>query len=264
MELTYQTIGTYYSASNEKYQLPIQSGLDKEEKGHISLNPNLDYNQVLADLNDFSHIWVIFHFHKSKGWKPKIDVPRSSKKKGVLSTRSPHRPNSIGLSCVKLLEIEKNKLWLEAPDLINETPILDIKPYLSYCDSVPNANNGWLEALEKPKEHKINFDTMAHEQLEWLKENNVNLFEYMNTTLSFYPYPNKKKRVKLNKSDNDIIHCELSCKTWRINYRLNTKDDTLVVQNIFSGYHEEYLNFDKISKWPDVPLHNLFNEKFNL
>ncbi len=263
MELSYQTIGMFHSASNEKYQLPIQSGLDKDESGYISLDPSLDYNQVLSDLNGFSHIWVIFHFHKSAGWKPKVNVPRSSTKKGVFSTRSPHRPNSVGLSCVKLTKIEKNMLWLEAPDLINETPILDIKPYLSYCDSIPDADKGWLEDLEKPQEHEIFFTNSASRQLSWLKENHVDLLEYIDTTLKFYPNPDKKKRIVLIKKENEIYHCELSCKTWRINYQLNMNKQSLTVVHIFSGYKEEYLNFEIKSNWPDVPLHNLFNEKFN-
>ncbi len=112
----------------------------------IELQPKLSL--AIRDLEHFSHIWIIYWLHLNQGWNPLVRPPgRGAQKRGVLATRAPHRPNPIGLSAVRLLAIEQNRLTIDAGDLLDGTPVLDIKPYLPYADQIEDANSGWLEEL---------------------------------------------------------------------------------------------------------------------
>jgi tRNA-Thr(GGU) m(6)t(6)A37 methyltransferase TsaA len=104
--------------------------------------------KVFQDLYGFERIWLIFAFHLSEGWKSSVKPPRGGPKRGVLATRSPHRPNSIGLSAVELIRIEGRTLHLRGVDLLDGTPVLDIKPYVPYADAFPAARAGWIDELD--------------------------------------------------------------------------------------------------------------------
>jgi tRNA (adenine37-N6)-methyltransferase len=104
---------------------------------------------ALRDLAGFERIWLIFAFHLSEGWAPLVQPPRGPKaRRGVLATRSPHRPNAIGLSAVELVAIEGRTLRLRGVDLLDGTPVLDVKPYVPYADAFPGARAGWIDALD--------------------------------------------------------------------------------------------------------------------
>lgn len=100
------------------------------------------------DLAGFERIWLVFVFNRSEGWKAEVKPPRGGGKRSVLATRSPHRPNAIGLSAVQLLGIEGSCLQVCGVDLLDGTPILDIKPYVPYADAFPDAAAGWIDALD--------------------------------------------------------------------------------------------------------------------
>ena len=100
------------------------------------------------DLAGFQRIWLVFVFHRSEGWKAEVKPPRGGGKRGVLATRSPHRPNAIGLSAVELLAIEGRCLRVRGVDLLDGTPILDIKPYVPYADAFPDSAAGWIDAID--------------------------------------------------------------------------------------------------------------------
>lgn len=94
-------------------------------------------------------VWILAHLHLNQGYNVKVTPPRGPKvKRGLLATRSPHRPNAIGLSAVTLQGVEKNRLILGPCDLIDGTPILDIKPYIPYADAFPDSKAGWVDALD--------------------------------------------------------------------------------------------------------------------
>lgn len=100
------------------------------------------------DLEGFERIWLIFAFHRSEGWKAEVRPPRGGGKRSVLATRSPHRPNAIGLSAVRLLSVEAGALRVSGIDLLDGTPILDIKPYVPYADAFPGSRAGWIDAID--------------------------------------------------------------------------------------------------------------------
>ena len=99
-------------------------------------------------LDQASKLWLLFVFDRSEGWKPEVKPPRGGGKRSVLATRSPHRPNAIGLSAVELLSVEAGALRVRGIDLLDGTPILDIKPYVPYADAFPGSAAGWIDALD--------------------------------------------------------------------------------------------------------------------
>lgn len=134
-----QTIGTIRTVFLEKRAVPRQANIAETILSKIELSKEVYTNpeQSLETLDEFSHIWIIYHFHKNDSHlKPKISPPRlDGKKVGVLATRSPHRPNPIGMSLVKLDRIEGSTIYFLGSDMVDGTPVLDIKPYIPSYDS---------------------------------------------------------------------------------------------------------------------------------
>ncbi|MDD3220223.1 MAG: tRNA (N6-threonylcarbamoyladenosine(37)-N6)-methyltransferase TrmO [Lachnospiraceae bacterium] len=134
-----------------KFGIPRQSGLIEELCGRIVMEPEYRNPQCVKGLEEFSHIWLLWEFSEAKRdkWSATVKPPRLGGKvrKGVFATRAPYRPNNIGLSCVKLEKIEQTKsgpvLWVRGADLMNHTPIYDIKPYIPYADCHPEASEGF-------------------------------------------------------------------------------------------------------------------------
>jgi len=103
---------------------------------------------AFRDLAGFERIWLVFVFHRSEGWKAEVRPPRGGGKRSVLATRSPHRPNAIGLSAVELVAVEEHSLRVRGMDLLDGTPILDIKPYVPYADAFPDSRAGWIDEID--------------------------------------------------------------------------------------------------------------------
>jgi len=147
MNIEVTPIGFVQSCFKEKFATPRQPGLADAAKGVIELIPPFNLPESVEGLEDCSHIWLQFVFHEcmNQGWKPKVRPPRlgGNKKMGVFATRATHRPNALGLSVVKLDGIEctddQVRLHISGLDLIDGTPILDIKPYIPYSDAIENA-----------------------------------------------------------------------------------------------------------------------------
>lgn len=164
-------IAHIYTDFKTKFGLPRQSGLIEEITGKIVFEKEYSIAEAFKGLEDFSHIWILWEFSEAKKetWKPTVRPPLlgGNKRMGVFATRSPFRPNSIGLSCVKLEKIDYDKtlgtvLCVSGCDLMNGTPVYDIKPYLSYCDSKPDAKCGFTESLgERKLEVNINEELLG-------------------------------------------------------------------------------------------------------
>lgn len=148
-----------------KFGVPRQSGLVREVISKIVFEPAYRIPEAIRGLEEFSHIWLIWGFHRAEreGWSPTVRPPRlgGNERVGVFATRSPYRPNGMGLSCVRLLEIRKeaergNVLMVSGADLMDGTPIYDIKPYLAYTDSHPEASGGFTDRTLK-RELEVRF-----------------------------------------------------------------------------------------------------------
>jgi tRNA-Thr(GGU) m(6)t(6)A37 methyltransferase TsaA len=133
--------------------MPIQPSGAKGVKGTVEIKP--EYMDGLKDLNGFSHVILIYHFHQSKQFALEVVPFLDSVKRGVFATRAPNRPNPIGLSIVKLNKIEANMLHIEDIDILDQTPLIDIKPYVPEFDKPTSVKTGWLEKKKgKAMSHK--------------------------------------------------------------------------------------------------------------
>lgn len=139
-----------------KFGIPRQSGMLSELVSRIVFEPEYRREEAFRDITGFSHLWLIWQFSEAvrDGWSPTVRPPMlgGNKRTGVFATRSPYRPNPLGLSCVKLLEFVPRSnqgpvLVVSGADLMNGTPIYDIKPYLAFADSIPDAKGGFTEQL---------------------------------------------------------------------------------------------------------------------
>jgi tRNA-Thr(GGU) m(6)t(6)A37 methyltransferase TsaA len=156
-EITYQPIGIIKTPFHKVPNMPIQPTGAKGRKGIIELNADL--TPGLIDLEGFSHIILIYHFHLVKGYKLYVVPFMDDKPHGIFATRAPTRPNTIGISVVKLKKIEDNLLYVEGVDMINGTPLLDIKPFYPKYDNHDNVKSGWLQAKGDIDITKIKSDT---------------------------------------------------------------------------------------------------------
>ena len=148
----------------EKFGIPRQSGLIEELKARIVFEPEYRNPDALRGLEGYSHLWLIWQFSEAirESWSPTVRPPRlgGNTRMGVFATRSPFRPNSLGLSCVRLEKVELDKklgpvLYVAGADLADQTPIYDIKPYLAYVESHPQAAGGFTDRI---LEHKLKVD----------------------------------------------------------------------------------------------------------
>lgn len=148
MGMSIEPIGVVESCYLDKFGTPRQPGLVPSSFGRIRIFPEWQPADSLQGLQEFSHIWVLFHFHQNQvsSFKAKVHPPRMGGDKiGVFATRSPHRPNPIGLSLVKLERIEDGYVYISGIDIVDGTPVFDIKPYLSYVEALTNAVSGWVQ-----------------------------------------------------------------------------------------------------------------------
>ncbi len=150
--MTVNPIAHIHTDFKEKFGIPRQAGRVPELTGRIIFEPEFRNPEALRGITEFSHLWLIFDFSAShrETWSPTVRPPRlgGNQRIGVFASRSPFRPNPIGLSCVKLEGIENGDLLVSGVDLLDNTPILDIKPYLPYTDSHPEASGSYGEILK--------------------------------------------------------------------------------------------------------------------
>jgi tRNA (adenine37-N6)-methyltransferase len=156
--ISLQPIGIVHSPYKERHGTPRQSELRNPPENYQPVTAQIELFSMmipeiaLKDLVGFERIWVISWLHLNKNWNPTVTPPRGDKiKRGTLATRAPHRPNPIGLSAPKLISVDGLILHVEGIDLLDQTPILDIKPYVTYCDAFPHAKSGYVDGMEANK-----------------------------------------------------------------------------------------------------------------
>lgn len=254
-------IGTVESSYNSRAQTPRQSTVTDDAPAIIQLRAGLGLEDAVRDLSTWSHIWVISWFHDNEGhWRPTVLPPRSSIRRGVLATRAPRRPNPIGLSATRLERVEGLSLHVRGLDLLNGTPILDIKPYVPYADALPSANNGWLETetlqFETPIDpiptFTVSFDSIAEEQLAFLEaagESEVRT--ELKKRLSLAPRPHAYRRIKaVGKA------FRIALGSWRAFFEI--EGQRVRVTEIQSGYRAKELYSEESPE-----LHRRFHDKWS-
>lgn len=196
-------IGIIHSPFKEKFGIPRQPGLAPSSTAVLELLEPYNVAETVRGLEQFSHVWIIFLFHEtaSRGWTPTVRPPRlgGNKTVGVFASRSTHRPNPIGMSVAELekVEVDNNsiKIHLRNIDLIDGTPILDIKPYIPYSDSISNAYGAYADKAPESLLEVV-FSKEAEDQL----SSRPNLKSLIIEVLSLDPRP----AYKANKADRKI------------------------------------------------------------
>ncbi|WP_269532728.1 tRNA (N6-threonylcarbamoyladenosine(37)-N6)-methyltransferase TrmO [Chitinimonas sp. BJYL2] len=152
-----QAIGRIESCYREKFAIPRQPGLAPSSEATLHLLPPYDHPDTVRGLDAFSHVWVLFVFHETaaQGWRPTVRPPKlgGNRRVGVFATRSTFRPNPIGLSVARLAGIDTDggvRIHLAGIDLLDGTPVLDLKPYLGYADAIADAGNGYADDGSQP------------------------------------------------------------------------------------------------------------------
>lgn len=231
-------IGVIHTPYKDKYDAPRQPGANEESViGTIELFANKNFEQATDDLKGFEYIWIIFWFNENDEWKPKVLPPRGRKKRGVFATRSPHRPNPIGISICKLLDVNGRFIRVENPDMLDGTPILDIKPYLPDIEAIPNAKYGWIEEVEKEGiQFGVEVSELVQQQIGWLREQGIDFIDEVIRILSFDPFPHPYRRIEPLDHDQFTI----ARKTWRVIFSIH--ESTVTIEKILSGYSFEVLS----------------------
>jgi len=149
--LTIRPIGFIRTPHKTQEGTPIQPSAAKDVEGTIEILP--EFRDALADVQGFERLWLIYWFDRAKSFRPRVIPYRDTVERGLFATRAPSRPNPLGLSCVRLVEVsvEAGTLRLLDVDLLDGTPIIDIKPYVSQYDSFPNSKGGWHEQSDSSR-----------------------------------------------------------------------------------------------------------------
>ena len=153
--VTMAPIGWVRSPYTERHgtpRQPVVRGVGRREDdlvGAVEIDTERVPEKALRDIEGFDRIWLVTYLHLNPKWGPLVRPPRGGVRRGVLATRSPHHPNPIGLSAVELIGREGARLIVRGLDLIDGTPVLDVKPYVPYCDAFPDSSAGWVDALEE-------------------------------------------------------------------------------------------------------------------
>jgi len=145
--IEFDPIGIIHTPFTKPEGMPIQPAGATGVKGTVEIFP--EYQEGLKDLDGFSHIILLYHFHRSQGFSLQVVPYMDTRKRGLFATRSPKRPNPLGLSIVRLEKIENNILYVQNTDILDGTPLLDIKPYVPEFDSHVEIRTGWLEKARK-------------------------------------------------------------------------------------------------------------------
>jgi tRNA-Thr(GGU) m(6)t(6)A37 methyltransferase TsaA len=257
---TFEPIGVVHSPFVERAEAPRQaSGASGPEgaasaPGRIELFAGHGYEDALEGMSAWQYAWLVFVFHKNveegRGWRPKVLPPRSEAKRGVFSTRSPHRPNPIGLSAVKIVRVEDLVVHVANLDVLDGSPVLDLKPYVAYADAFPEARAGWLETTDPVPAWQVTFDPAALEELAWLRERGVDLAPPIEAALALGPQPHAYRRIKRHGAGMRI-----ALKEWRADFVVEER--RILVTGLRSGYRARELATDAA---PEV--HRVFSARF--
>ena len=222
---TFQPIGEIHSCFPEKFGIPRQAGLVPSSRATITFYPPFNRLELFRELKQFSHIWVHFLFHATiaEGWRATVRPPGlgGQKRVGVFASRSPHRPNHLGMSAVALLGMtEDGALEVSGGDFLDGTPVVDIKPYIPYCDAIEDASGGYSGEGMSGKTVVM---SLQSEEFCTAYRNRTgrDLHTLITQVLLADPRPASQRRKKR----------EFGCTLWNVNFRWRVEGGNIVVTN---------------------------------
>ena len=251
MSLTLQPIGFLRTRQQVKFQAGHQPSAATEERNELELLPDCGYEDALRDLAGFERVWLIWWFHRNEGWRPLVLPPRGPiQRRGVFATRSPHRPNPLGLTPVPLLGIEGRRLLLGACDLVDGTPVFDIKPYVPSFDAFTDSRAGWIDTVDaemrQPPKFSVTLTPHAESQARWLRENGgIDFLARLTELLARDPSPHRTRRIKRRSATRN----EIGCGAWLGIFHV---DGTAVIVRAFTpAYPITFLTREGYENIPD-------------
>lgn len=253
-ETIFRAIGVVRTPFAEKVDAPRQATEAPDAEGTLELFAGHGYDDALFGLEEFSHAWVLFGFDRNEGvFHPKVLPPRSQiGKVGVFATRSPHRPNPIGMTVVSILGVSGLVVRVRGLDILDGSPLYDVKPYIAYADAVPTANDGWL-SRDPGIRWDVRFSDEAQTELAWLAAHGVALETEITTRLALGPQPHAYRRIKVIGSDRS----RLALKDWRVFFTSDAGARRITVTRIETGYRASQLESGEAPA-----VHREFGERF--
>ena len=249
--LTLRPIGHVRTGKRLKHAARHQPDEASDERNVVELLPVAGYQEALHDLAGFGRIWLVWWFHLNTRWRSKVLPPYGPDRRlGLFATRTPHRPNPLGITPVRLLGVRKNLLEIGPCDLVDGTPVLDVKPYLPAYDSFPDAETGWWgefmasEAARGPTEVVV--APLAREQLAWLaREWDVEFEGRMTEILRRDPSPHRTRRIRNRRGGG----FDIACGAWRAVFSL--ADGVATVTSVEPAFPPVFLKDTGRTRIPD-------------
>ncbi|MCI5778487.1 MAG: tRNA (N6-threonylcarbamoyladenosine(37)-N6)-methyltransferase TrmO [Lentisphaeria bacterium] len=254
--ISFRPIAVVRSSRHYRFESPRQ-GVFGGGDGVIELLPEYGGDAV-ADLAGFDRIWVIFCFHLNadRPWKPKVrpPIPEHGICRSVYATRSPYRPNPIGLSCVQLVRVERRKLHVRGIDMLDGTPVLDLKPYIPEADAFPFAAVGWRKTPDgEPWE--VTAAARFRKQAEFIRtRSDLDLENFCRVQLSRSPLDPARKRLTPEPDGQWTI----GCRTWRVVFRCAPENRQVRLREVRSNYPAPELVPGAADPYQDKELHRRF------
>jgi tRNA (adenine37-N6)-methyltransferase len=256
VQYLFEPVGLVRSPFTDRAEAPRQAAADggRGVTGRVELFPGHGYEDGLEGLEGFGYAWVIFVFHRNveqdRGWSPKVLPPRATRKVGVFASRSPHRPNPVGMSVVAVERVEGLSVHVSNLDILDGTPVLDLKPYVPYADAYPDAPSGWLASGDPRPAWEVVFSERADEQLAWLAERGIDLRQSVASALGLGPQPHAYRRIRKHGDG-----MRLALKEWRFDFRAEGR--RIVVGEVASGHRP-----GEREERPELAVHRLFVARF--
>jgi tRNA-Thr(GGU) m(6)t(6)A37 methyltransferase TsaA len=250
-ELTIKPIGFIRSGKALKFNARHQPDESQAETNILEIIEGDIYQKALQDLEGFERIWLIWWFHRNKDWRPQVLPPRGpAQRRGLFATRSPHRPNPLGITPVQLLGIKKNILILGPCDLVEGTPVFDIKPYIPSYDSFPDSKAGWIDevdaSLTAPPAFQVTFSKHAEAHMQWLHNDwQIDFKDRMLEILSRDPSPHRTRRIRSRHGDL----FDIGCGAWYAVFKLEGKHITIL--HLKPSFPLKFLNDPARPEIPD-------------
>ncbi len=259
---SFRPIGFFHGGAVRKYDAPRQGVFAASGEGVVELLPGRNFETALRDLDGFERVWIVFVFDRNLGsWRPTVrpPVPAPGRERvGVFASRAPYRPNPIGLTCARLVDICGLRVSIAEADLLDGTPVLDLKPYIPAADAFPDARAGWVDA-QGPDHRAISDTPLFREQaaalLAW---GGPDLAATARVQLAQDPFDTSRKRVTRLGDDG---RGTLSLRMFRLDFRASLDTPVLILERIRSGYSPaELASAD--DPYADKALHRRFAERW--
>ncbi len=250
-------IGFVRCAGRYRFEAPRQ-GVFAANSGVIELLEGHRYEEAAADLAGFERIWVLFVFHLNQTWNVRVTPPVAppGRRIGVFATRSPHRPNRLGMSCVELEKVDGRRLHIRNFDLLDGTPVVDLKPYIPCADAFPDAAVGWPAEAGVENWQVEYTERFLAESAFIVSAGGPDLRNFCEVQLHHAPLDRQRKRL-YEAADGTM---EIGCRTWRIRFAADAARRWIRVLGVRSNYREEELLPEAADRYGDLPVHRAWRE----